>query len=212
MKYLLKNGQCGTETAFKIIGNCWKPRILDFCGNNQKVTYTTLKSNLTGISDSTLSRQLKSLLADELIEKQPDNSYLLNRKGSDILPAMKLMQELAHLCNYQADGLNSSVEYTKKIIGSKWKSRIIWVMHTQKSIRFNMLKNSIEGISHKVLHEQLENLEKYSLINRIDYSTKCPHVEYELTEKGELAYQIIQMLADWCIKYDLINPTIIINY
>lgn len=32
------------------------------------------------------------------------------------------------------------------------------------------------------------------------------------TEKGEQAYDIVKVLADWYLKYELIKPKISINY
>lgn len=212
--YYIHNGACGTEKAFKIVGTKWKPHIIDVCFNKNEVTYTELKQNLNGISDSTLTRQINNLIEDNMIKRSSTDKsvFTMTQQGLDMLPIMRQMQVLAHECGYEVSGLSSTVEYMGKLIGSKWKSRIIWVIYNCEVIRFNALQNSIEGISHKILIEQLNDLIEYDFVVKNDYQEKNPKVEYTLTEKGKKAYMIIKALADWCLKYELIKPKISINY
>lgn len=217
-KYFIQNGKCGTEAAFKIIGAKWKPHIIYLCNENNDMTFSKLKQNLTGITDATLTRQVHCLIDDGILQKyftdlsKTKPFFILTDKAKDLLPAMQLMQQLSLLCGYQESEHKSQIEYAHKLIGSKWKSRIIWILHHYGTIRFNELQNSIEGISHKVLTGQLKQLLEQQLVLKTDYNEKSPHVEYSLTSAGELAYQIVQALADWCLKYELIKPHITINY
>lgn len=218
IKYYIQNGNCGTETAFKIIGAKWKPLILHLCISSNGQSYQELKEALDGIVDTILTKQLKELVEDEMLKKIPiDNKknrsvYIITQKTKDIMQIMELMKSFADSCNYETSGYNSRIEYTKFLIGNKWKSRIIWVIYNSGTIRFNELLNCIDGLSHKVLIETLATFVENGFINKMDYNEKSPRVEYSLTEKGKLAYKIINQLADWCLKYQLIKPTITITY
>lgn len=214
-KYYIQNGKCGTECAFKIIGAKWKPNIIHYCVEHEYATFSALKNTLGTITDTTLSRKLSELLKDEILERTEiagKSGFILTEKARKLLPIMKEMHLLAVSCGYTNAMDNSSVEYAGKLIGSKWKSRIIWAIYNYGIVRFNELQNSIEDISHKILAEQLESLIKNGVIIRTDYYEKRPKVEYTLTTAGKQAYSIIQHLSDWCIEYKLIKPSIVINY
>lgn len=216
-KYYIQNGNCGTEMTFKIIGAKWKPYILNDCYKNSNVSFSTLKQSLTGISDSVLTKQLNELVNDEMLIKDYTGEngkafYRTTPKTEALLPSLLLIEKFSMACDYPHSGEKSKIEYVKKLIGGKWKSRIIWMIYKNDTIRFNQLLNCIEGLSHKVLIEHLNDLLSNSLIIKTDYNQKLPHVEYSLTEKGKMAYDIVQSLADWCQAYDLLKPKITINY
>ena len=67
--------------------------------------------------------------------------------------------------------------------------------------RFNELKNSLEGISQKVLTDSLRSMEEDGLITRTVYPEVPPHVEYALSELGESMRPIIQSMEAWGTKY-----------
>lgn len=216
-KYYIRNGNCGTETAFKIIGARWKPHILFYCSSHSDVSFSSLKHSLPGISDSILTKQLNELLRDEMLVKEYSvnnnkPSYKITLKTESLVGTLLLIEKLSVLCGFEGSGYPSKIEYAKKLIGSKWKSRIIWIIYNNNIIRFNELQNCIEGLSHKVLIEHLNALIQYDLIVKTDYNSKSPHVEYSLTDKGKMAYEVIQSLADWCQTYNLIKPQITIDY
>lgn len=211
MKYYIKNGNCGTEYIFKVIGSKWRPQIIAFCNAMGNVSYSFLKKNIPDITDTSLSRQLAGLTQEGMLEKDNNGNYFLTEKGIALLPAMTMMLTLATKCNYQQN-YSSAIEFVNKLIGSKWKSRIIWILFHAENIRFNALQNSIEGLSHKILNEQLQDLLRYNLIEKIIFEEKEPHVEYRLTENGKIAYQIIDLCAEWCLTQKIINPTVTIEY
>lgn len=218
IKYYIQNGNCGTETAFKIIGAKWKSQILNFCNSNQNISYYDLKQELGNVTDSVLTKQLNELTKDgmltkQLFEKKKNKTvYTITEKTRDIVPSMQLMDDFATLCGYDRSDYNSKIEYTKYLIGSKWKSRIIWAIYNHETIRFNELLNCIEGLSHKILIEHLNTFTANNLVKKTDYNEKSPRVEYSLTTNGEKAYEIIKSLSDWCLKYELIKPYIEIHY
>lgn len=218
--YFIRDGECGTETAFKIIAAKWKPQILEVCINKGGANFSEIKQHLIGATDAVIAKQLNSMMADSILIKvsadynnPAKNVYSISKKALDIIPILYAMQEFAKQST-QKDPVEyvSAIEYTKKLIGNKWKSRILWVIYKNGTIRFNKLKNSIEGVSHKMLFQQLIDMEKNNLVVRTDYNEKNPRVEYHLTPLGDSAYEIVQSLADWCLKYKLIEPHITINH
>jgi DNA-binding HxlR family transcriptional regulator len=52
------------------------------------------------------------------------------------------------------------------------------------ALRFNALRAEIGGISQKVLSSTLRELERNGFVNRTQYPSIPPRVEYELTELG----------------------------
>lgn len=93
------------------------------------------------------------------------------------------------------------VATTVSIIGNKWKLLILRNLLTGPQ-RFTDLLNSIEGISKKVLTENLRSLEKDGIIIKKVYSEKIPvKVEYSLSEIGETLKPIFDVLTDWANNY-----------
>jgi len=82
------------------------------------------------------------------------------------------------------------------IIGGKWKPIILWVLRDGTK-RFGELNREIDGISEKVLSQQLTELEKDGVINRNVYHQKPPKVEYSLSELGISFSPVLETLADW---------------
>lgn len=88
------------------------------------------------------------------------------------------------------------VATTVSLIGSKWKLLILRNL-MKRPWRFNELQRSLEGISQKVLTDSLRQMINDGLIERIDYKTNPPHVEYKLTELGENMLPIINSMESF---------------
>lgn len=87
-----------------------------------------------------------------------------------------------------------------QLIGSKWKLLIIRnLLH--RPYRFNELKRSLEGISHKVLAESLRSMESDGLITRTIYDTRPPMVEYSLSELGMTLKPVLSLMEEWGKSY-----------
>ena len=82
------------------------------------------------------------------------------------------------------------VATTVQLIGSKWKLLIMRNL-LARPWRFNELKNSLEGISQKVLTDSLRSMEADGIITRTIYPEVPPRVEYALSELGESMRPII---------------------
>ena len=92
------------------------------------------------------------------------------------------------------------VQTTVQLIGSKWKLLIMRNLLV-RPWRFNELRKSLEGISQKVLTDNLRQLEEDGIITRTIYPEVPPRVEYALSELGESMRPIIKSMEEWGRKY-----------
>ncbi len=92
------------------------------------------------------------------------------------------------------------VATTVSLIGSKWKLLIMRNLLV-RPWRFNELKNSLDGISQKVLTDSLRSMEEDGIITRTVYPEVPPRVEYALSELGESMRPIIKSMEKWGTDY-----------
>ena len=92
------------------------------------------------------------------------------------------------------------VATTVQLIGSKWKLLIIRNL-MERPYRFNELQKSLEGISQKVLTENLRSMENDGIVSRHAYEEVPPRVEYALTELGMSMRPILDAMAEWGNNY-----------
>ncbi|CAM5291025.1 winged helix-turn-helix transcriptional regulator [Streptomyces aurantiogriseus] len=85
-------------------------------------------------------------------------------------------------------------------VANKWALLIIEALGEQ-TLRFSELRNEIEGISHKMLTQNLRMLERNGLVERKVHPTVPPRVEYTLTEPGQALRVTIDGLCDWTHRY-----------
>ena len=107
---------------------------------------------------------------------------------------MKTKEELMPQC---------PVATTISLIGNKWKLLILRNLMV-RPWRFNELLKSIDGISQKVLTDNLRVMEKDGIIVRKDYNEVPKRVEYSLSDIGESMRPIIKSLETWGTNY-LVN-------
>lgn len=86
-------------------------------------------------------------------------------------------------------------------IGGKWKLRILYCIATEPSqkMRYGELKKAIQPISHKVLANQLKELEKDGFLIRKEYEQVPPKVEYYMSEKGKSLDSIFDEIMKWLL-------------
>lgn len=92
------------------------------------------------------------------------------------------------------------VETTLTLIGDKWKVLIIRDLLTGTK-RFGELKKSLNGITQKVLTNNLRQMEASGLVNRKVYAEVPPRVEYSLTETGWSLKPILDSMVVWGNSY-----------
>ncbi|MCK8523479.1 helix-turn-helix transcriptional regulator [Aquimarina sp. D1M17] len=83
------------------------------------------------------------------------------------------------------------VNNTLKIIGGKWRLRIIHEIGEDKR-RFGELKRLIPEISEKMLIQELKVLVEYRILIRKAYKEIPPRVEYYVSERGKKVFPIIE--------------------
>ena len=86
------------------------------------------------------------------------------------------------------------------LVGGKWKLLIIRNL-LARPWRFNALKKDLDGISQKVLTDNLRSMEEDGLILRTVYPEVPPRVEYSLSSLGESLKPILDSMADWGNAY-----------
>ncbi|MFE7271600.1 winged helix-turn-helix transcriptional regulator [Streptomyces sp. NPDC057623] len=85
-------------------------------------------------------------------------------------------------------------------LANKWALLIIECLG-ERTLRFGELRNGVEGISHKMLTQNLRMLERYGLVERTVHPTVPPRVEYTLTEPGRALRVTIAGMCDWTHRY-----------
>lgn len=95
---------------------------------------------------------------------------------------------------------STPVGVTLDVIGGKWKILILW--HLQNSpLRFSELKNKLNGITQKMLTQELRELERDKVIIRKVYPVIPPKVEYSLSTYGKTLEPVLKTLCDWGQKH-----------
>ena len=91
--------ECPAERAIYFLGGKWKIRILFTLYNNKKVRFNILKKGLKTITQQMLSKQLKELEADGIINRKviqimpPKVEYSLTEFGLSFMPILKSFSE-----------------------------------------------------------------------------------------------------------------------
>ena len=85
-------------------------------------------------------------------------------------------------------------------IRGKWKAVLLCHMYDGPK-RFLELQRITSGVSHKVLTENLKELEDESLISKVIYPEVPPRVEYNLTPMGKDLTKAIKEIEAWSHKY-----------
>ena len=91
-------------------------------------------------------------------------------------------------------------------LSDKWSIMVMLSLGHHKVMRFNELKNNIDGISQKMLTVTVRTLEQHGLIDRKVYAQIPPKVEYTITEIGQQFLQHLVVMLDWaCLNMDTIS-------
>ncbi len=92
------------------------------------------------------------------------------------------------------------VEVTLSLIGNRWKCLILRDLLSGTK-RFGELKKSVEGITQKVLTNNLREMEANDLLVRKVYAEVPPRVEYTLTKTGMSLRPILEAMFTWGNEY-----------
>lgn len=92
--------------------------------------------------------------------------------------------------------LECPIMSTIAMISDKWKVLIICKLR-RGTMRFNVLKRELQGVTQRVLTHQLRELESDGLVNRKVYAEVPPRVEYSLTNLGQTLVPVLEELENW---------------
>ncbi len=101
---------------------------------------------------------------------------------------------------FKGKKFNNPVELSLNIIGGKWKIPIIWILKDEPK-RYGELRRSLPKVTHKMLTQQLRELESDEIITRKVFPEVPPKVEYNLTLLGKSVLPVIDMLREWGEEY-----------
>src|SRR5439155_23258653 len=92
--------------------------------------------------------------------------------------------------------IHCHVESTLAIIGGRWKVLILQELLAGVK-RFNELRRALAGITHKMLTQQLREMEGAGIIHREVYAQIPPKVEYSLTPLGKTLRPVLDAMHKW---------------
>lgn len=87
------------------------------------------------------------------------------------------------------------------IIGGRWKPTILHLLLLSDKQRFGELRDRIDGISERMLVQQLRELEADGIVSRMVYAEVPPRVEYMLTEAGLSMRAMLEGISQWGIMH-----------
>jgi DNA-binding HxlR family transcriptional regulator len=101
--------------------------------------------------------------------------------------AMQAMGDADQTC-----GMSIAID----VVGGKWKMHLMWVL-AEGPVRFGQIRRKLDGVSEKVLAENLRQLEAHGIVHRELYAEVPPRVEYSLTPLGEQLNRALLPLEVW---------------
>lgn len=87
-------------------------------------------------------------------------------------------------------------EATLLVIGGSWKVPILWHL-AKETKRFSQLQRDLQGVTQKMLTQQLRELERHEVVARKVYPQVPPKVEYSLTPRGRSLLPIVASMCEW---------------
>lgn len=88
----------------------------------------------------------------------------------------------------------------QSLISGKWAVLILYYLQNGP-VRFNELQRLMPKMTHATLSVQLKTLVDNGLVQRKQYETVPPKVEYSLTEIGEKFAPVIDAIRQWGEEY-----------
>ena len=89
------------------------------------------------------------------------------------------------------------VEVAMKVLEGRWKLVILFQLFGGNVRRFSELERLVEGVSQKMLSQQLRQLEAEGLVMRTVHAEVPPRVEYHLSDWGERLCPALDALLLW---------------
>ena len=87
-------------------------------------------------------------------------------------------------------------EFTLAMIGGRWKIPIIFHLLDGRK-RFTELARALNGVTQKMLTQQLREMERNGLVERKVFAQVPPKVEYSLSELGMSLRPVVDAMCQW---------------
>ncbi|MBD1209821.1 MAG: helix-turn-helix transcriptional regulator [Ignavibacteria bacterium] len=94
------------------------------------------------------------------------------------------------------------MELTMDVLGGKWKLLILWQLQ-QGTKRYGELRTALQDITHKMLTQQLRELESDGIVHREVFHVVPPKVEYSLTDRGNRLTTVMESMAEWASAFQV---------
>lgn len=88
----------------------------------------------------------------------------------------------------------------QSLISGKWAVLILHYLE-EGPLRFNELQRLMPKMTHATLSVQLKSLTDHGLVERKQYDTMPPKVEYSLTEIGRKFHPVLMAMQEWGNEY-----------
>mgnify|MGYP000889489418 CR=1 FL=1 len=92
---LEKDIHCPLEYGLTVFGGKWKSRVICVLAEKGTLRYSTLRKEMTNITDAVLASTLKDLMVDDIVRRQQFNEipprveYKLTAKGQSVVPILQ---------------------------------------------------------------------------------------------------------------------------
>ena len=86
-----------------------------------------------------------------------------------------------------------------KLVTGRWSLLILWALKSGP-VRFHRIRDTVDGISERVLSSSLKELCRHGLITRHVEPSVPPRVSYELTASGEGLLGVMEGLTGWIAR------------
>ena len=110
-----KDIRCPLEYGLTLFGGKWKTRILCVLNLGGQMRYSTLRAEMTDITDAVLASSLKELVRDGLVnrvsfnEVPPHVEYCLTDTGRSVIPILQ------HICRWAEHTMTEDRKHTMKL-------------------------------------------------------------------------------------------------
>ena len=92
------------------------------------------------------------------------------------------------------------VELALSTVQGKWKVLILWHLR-RETLRYSEIQKKLPRITHKMLSQQLRELEADGLLHREVYPVVPPRVEYTMTEEGKTLIPMLRAMQQWGLRF-----------
>ena len=92
------------------------------------------------------------------------------------------------------------VELSLSVLQGKWKILILWHL-SDSTLRYGEIRKALPKITHKMLSQQLKELEADGIVHREVFPVVPPKVEYSLTKLGKTLAPALESLQLWGLGF-----------